>query len=86
MKTKMKEAPKFYNQNYLPQTSPGLTKDAFHTFFINEKNVYHTLSYSFIELRYMYENSRMNVFSKKKLFDKRFIHTMKLYDRHFFYQ
>ena len=41
---------------------PGLTKDAYHTIFIYEKNAYHTLSYHFIELKCMHENSKVSIF------------------------
>ena len=39
----------FKQSNFVCTEHPGLTKNAYHTIFIYEKNAYHTLSYNFIE-------------------------------------
>ena len=42
---------------------PGLTKNGYHTLFIYEKNAYYTLPYNFIEQKYIYESSKISIFS-----------------------
>ena len=42
---------------------PGLAKNGYHTFFMYKKNAYYTLSYNFIEQKYINENSKIRIFS-----------------------